>query len=198
MESSAPPVPPPGSVPLLRAPAARIGAVRRRRQGARPKRHIRADQRLLGAARDRAPAQGEGRSCSSTGRWELHSENATYSRPVVIRLASFVRVPRDAHRRKITRRAVFARDEWTCQYCGSRSKLTVDHVIPRSKGGPSGWENIVASCAPCNRRKGDQLPRAGGHGPPAHRRTCHGLRSSSTSPARRSRRPGAPTSRRAA
>ena len=52
-----------------------------------------------------------------------------------------------------------ARDNWTCQYCGSRSNLTVDHVIPRSKGGTSGWDNIVASCAPCNRRKGDALPR---------------------------------------
>ena len=68
-------------------------------------------------------------------------------------------IPRDTHRRKITRRAVFARDNWTCQYCGSRANLTVDHVVPRSKGGPSSWENIVASCAPCNRRKGNALPR---------------------------------------
>ena len=90
--------------------------------------------------------------------WELHSATTTVARPVVIRLVSYVRIPRDTHRRKITRRAVFARDNWTCQYCGSRSNLTVDHVIPRSKGGPSSWENIVASCAPCNRRKGDQLP----------------------------------------
>ena len=43
-------------------------------------------------------------------------------------------------------------------YCGARTSLTVDHVIPRSKGGGSGWDNIVASCAPCNRRKGDRLP----------------------------------------
>ena len=93
------------------------------------------------------------------GVWELHSESTSFARPVVIRLVSYVRVPRDAHRRKITRRAVFARDSWTCQYCGSRSNLTVDHVIPRSKGGLSSWENIVASCAPCNRRKGDSLPR---------------------------------------
>ena len=99
------------------------------------------------------------------GRWELHSESSTLARPVVIRLVSYVRVPRDAHRRKITRRAVFARDGWTCQYCGSRSNLTVDHVIPRSKGGTSSWENIVASCAPCNRRKGDRLPRQAGMHP---------------------------------
>ncbi len=90
---------------------------------------------------------------------ELHSVSCTIARPVVIRLVSYVRIPRDTHRRKITRRAVFARDNWTCQYCGARSNLTVDHVIPRSKGGGSGWDNIVASCAPCNRRKGDALPR---------------------------------------
>ena len=69
------------------------------------------------------------------GGWVLHSESSTLARPVVIRLVTYVKVPRDAHRRKITRRAVFARDSWTCQYCGSRSNLTVDHVIPRSKGG---------------------------------------------------------------
>ena len=96
------------------------------------------------------------------GGWELHSENATLARPVVIRLVSYVHVPRDAHRRKITRRAVFARDEWTCQYCGSRSNLTVDHVVPRSKGGSSSWDNIVASCAPCNRRKGNTMLRHSG------------------------------------
>jgi 5-methylcytosine-specific restriction endonuclease McrA len=90
--------------------------------------------------------------------FELHSASTTLARPVVIRLVTYVRVPRDTHRRKITRRAVFARDEWTCQYCGSRSNLTVDHVIPKSRGGGSSWDNIVASCAPCNRRKGDRLP----------------------------------------
>jgi 5-methylcytosine-specific restriction endonuclease McrA len=89
--------------------------------------------------------------------WALHSASMTLPRPMVIRLVRYVLVPRDTHRRKITRRAVFARDDWTCQYCGARSNLTVDHVVPRSRGGPSSWENIVASCAPCNRRKGDRL-----------------------------------------
>ena len=96
------------------------------------------------------------------GDWELRSATRTVTRPVVIRLVSYVRVPRDTHRRKITRRAVFARDDWTCQYCGARSNLTVDHVIPRSKGGASSWDNIVASCAPCNLRKGNALPRQAG------------------------------------
>lgn len=90
----------------------------------------------------------------------LRSETMRLDRPEVIRLVSFVRVPRDIHRRRITRKAVLARDGWTCQYCGAeRPALTVDHVIPRSRGGESVWENIVASCAPCNRRKGNRLPR---------------------------------------
>jgi 5-methylcytosine-specific restriction endonuclease McrA len=89
----------------------------------------------------------------------LHSERLALERPLVIRLVTYVRIPRDIHRRKITRKAVLARDAWTCQYCGTqRSGLTVDHVIPRSRGGKSVWENIVAACAPCNRRKGNRLP----------------------------------------
>jgi 5-methylcytosine-specific restriction endonuclease McrA len=90
----------------------------------------------------------------------LRSERMALDRPVVIRLITYVRVPRDVHRRKITRKAVLARDSWTCQYCGQRKPgLTVDHVIPRSRGGTSAWDNIVASCAACNRRKGNHLPR---------------------------------------
>lgn len=94
------------------------------------------------------------------GDLAVRSERLQLDRPVVIRLVTYVRVPRDVHRRKITRKAVLARDSWTCQYCGTeRMGLTVDHVIPRSRGGKSVWENIVASCAPCNRRKGNRLPR---------------------------------------
>jgi 5-methylcytosine-specific restriction endonuclease McrA len=94
------------------------------------------------------------------GQGALHSERLELARPCVIRLMRYVRIPRDVHRRKITRKAVLARDAWTCQYCGREAHgLTVDHVIPRSRGGESIWENIVASCAPCNRRKGNRLPR---------------------------------------
>lgn len=94
------------------------------------------------------------------GRGQMRSERYVLDRPAVIRLVTYARVPRDVHRRKITRKAVLARDSWTCQYCGDEKPgLTVDHVIPRSKGGQSVWENIVASCAPCNRKKGNKLPR---------------------------------------
>jgi 5-methylcytosine-specific restriction endonuclease McrA len=94
------------------------------------------------------------------GKGMLRSERLALDRPVVIRLITYVKVPRDVHRRKITRKAVLARDSWTCQYCGRHKPgLTVDHVIPRSRGGESVWENIVAACASCNRRKGNRLPR---------------------------------------
>ena len=89
----------------------------------------------------------------------IHSERLTMQKPCVIRLRRYVRIPRDVHRRKITRKAVLARDSWTCQYCGHQATgLTVDHVIPRSRGGLSEWDNIVAACAPCNRRKGNRTP----------------------------------------
>jgi 5-methylcytosine-specific restriction endonuclease McrA len=60
--------------------------------------------------------------------------------------------------RKISRRALFARDGWRCAYCGTASgRLTLDHIIPRSRGGDSVWENVVTSCAPCNLKKGNRL-----------------------------------------
>ena len=87
----------------------------------------------------------------------LRSATDTYRWPHVIRLVHYVRVPRTVQR-KISRRALFARDGWRCVYCGtSGGRLTLDHVIPRSKGGESSWENVVTSCAPCNLRKGNRL-----------------------------------------
>ena len=87
----------------------------------------------------------------------LHSATDTYPWPHVIRLVNYVRVPR-AVQRKISRRALFARDGSRCVYCGSSSsRLTFDHVLPRSRGRESIWENVVSSCAPCNLRKGNRL-----------------------------------------
>ena len=91
----------------------------------------------------------------SDGR--LRSATTSFARPNVIRLVTYVRVPR-AVTRRISRRVLFARDGWQCAYCGSSSnRLTLDHIVPRSRGGTSVWENVVASCAPCNHRKGDRL-----------------------------------------
>ncbi len=87
----------------------------------------------------------------------LRSASDTYPWPHVIRLLHYVRVPRSV-KRKISRRALFARDGHRCVYCGSAGRLTLDHVVPRSRGGDSVWENVVTSCAPCNLRKGNSLP----------------------------------------
>ena len=91
--------------------------------------------------------------------------------PRVILLVAYDRVPRRHVR--FSRFNVFARDKGVCQYCGSkfaRCELNLDHVIPRSRGGVSTWENVVCSCLECNRRKGGRLPREAGMrliGPPA-------------------------------
>jgi 5-methylcytosine-specific restriction endonuclease McrA len=87
----------------------------------------------------------------------LRSATDTFQWPHVIRLLHFVRVPR-AVKRKISRKALFARDGHKCVYCGSTGRLTLDHVVPRSRGGDSVWENVVTSCAPCNLRKGNRTP----------------------------------------
>jgi 5-methylcytosine-specific restriction endonuclease McrA len=86
----------------------------------------------------------------------LRSAGGSFVWPHVIRLLNYVRVPR-AIQRKISRKALFARDGWRCVYCGTtQGRLTLDHVVPRSKGGESVWENVVTACAPCNLRKGDR------------------------------------------
>jgi 5-methylcytosine-specific restriction endonuclease McrA len=90
----------------------------------------------------------------------LRAENFAINLPLVIRLVTFVPIPRRLPL-PLSRRTVLARDLYTCQYCGEqpgRHELTVDHVIPRSRGGATTWENVVAACATCNHRKGDRLP----------------------------------------
>lgn len=85
----------------------------------------------------------------------LHSEHLTVPVPSVVRLRTFVKVP-FRRRAPLNRRGVFARDGHRCQYCGGAAE-SIDHVVPRSKGGSHTWENVVAACRPCNVRKGDRL-----------------------------------------
>jgi 5-methylcytosine-specific restriction endonuclease McrA len=86
----------------------------------------------------------------------IHSERIVIPTPSVVRLRSVVRVP--FHRRTaLSRRAVFARDGGVCQYCGAHAD-SIDHVLPRSRGGPHDWDNVVAACRPCNVRKRDRTP----------------------------------------
>ena len=81
--------------------------------------------------------------------------------PVIVQLLANVRVPRMILRP--TRANILLRDEDTCQYCGKRQReLTLDHIVPRSKGGQSTWENLVACCRACNGRKGNRLLKDAG------------------------------------
>jgi 5-methylcytosine-specific restriction endonuclease McrA len=85
----------------------------------------------------------------------LHSARLEIVVPSVIRLRNYVRVPH-RWRAPLNRRAVFARDEHRCQYCGGPAE-SIDHVVPKSRGGLHTWENVVAACRPCNVRKRDRL-----------------------------------------
>lgn len=81
------------------------------------------------------------------------SARERFDAPSVIRLIYMIRRPRP--RVKLCRREIFIRDQYTCQYCGTRaSDLTIDHVIPRSRGGGHTWDNLVSACRNCNHRKG--------------------------------------------
>ena len=86
----------------------------------------------------------------------FRSERLEIEAPSVVRLHRFVKVP-FRPRAPLTRRAVFARDAWKCQYCGAGAE-NLDHVIPRSRGGEHVWENVVASCRRCNAKKENRLP----------------------------------------
>ena len=83
----------------------------------------------------------------------IRTPRTEYRAPSVIRLQYQIRRPRP--RVKLSRREIFARDRHTCQYCGRQTHdLTLDHVVPRHRGGGHTWENLVAACKPCNHRKG--------------------------------------------
>ena len=87
------------------------------------------------------------------GRGYIHSERRAWVIPSVIRLGYVVRRP--VPRVRLCRREVFRRDNYTCQYCGRQTtELTMDHLVPRHRGGQYTWENLVSACPACNRRKG--------------------------------------------
>lgn len=97
------------------------------------------------------------------GRGEIHSINHVFPKPSVIRLQEMIHRPRP--KTKLTRKEVFRRDEYHCQYCGSTShELTIDHVLPRHMGGEHIWSNVVTACTLCNHRKGGRtLAQSGMH-----------------------------------
>lgn len=91
------------------------------------------------------------------GRGELHSTYMTVQIPSVIRL--YYMVKRPLMQRRLSRREVFYRDRFICQYCGRETKdLTLDHIVPRYRGGAHTWDNVVSACIPCNHRKAGRTP----------------------------------------
>jgi len=96
----------------------------------------------------------------------MHSINLSIPVPLVIRLVYYVRVPHKLNV-PLTRRTVMLRDNYSCQYCGAqlpKSDLTIDHVVPKVKGGVTTWDNVVCACKPCNLRKGGKsLEQTGMH-----------------------------------
>lgn len=92
----------------------------------------------------------------------FRSETLAFPSPVVIRLTRFIHVPR-RFRKQVTNTFLFARDRYTCQYCGRgkdklgyRESLTRDHILPMSRGGTNEWSNVVTACSKCNHRKGNR------------------------------------------
>jgi 5-methylcytosine-specific restriction endonuclease McrA len=93
----------------------------------------------------------------------VHSARLAVRIPSVIRLTEFRRIPYQT--RALSRKNILMRDRYTCQFCSRvlpAGELTLDHVIPRSRGGHTDWDNLVACCHSCNNRKGDRLPEEAG------------------------------------
>ena len=100
--------------------------------------------------------KGKAESVQDSGRY-LHTVDNIFYRPDVIRLIYMVKRP--IQRRKMSRREIFTRDNFSCQYCGNESNdMTIDHVQPRCKGGKFTWDNVVSACKPCNHRKAGRTP----------------------------------------
>ncbi len=90
---------------------------------------------------------------------QVHSPSLNMNLPSVVALKNYVSPARYP---AFTRFNLFLRDKFSCQYCGDTDDLTFDHVIPRSKGGLTRWDNVVAACAPCNLRKSNMMPEVAG------------------------------------
>lgn len=91
------------------------------------------------------------------GRGVIKTASSAFPRPSIVRLSYMVHRPRP--RVKLTKKEIFRRDRYMCQYCGERpAVLTIDHVLPRHRGGAHSWENLVTACPACNRRKGGRTP----------------------------------------
>ena len=114
---------------------------------------------------------GKAELVEADGHGIVRSERLSVPRPSVIRLVKFVHVPR-RFRRQVTNTFLFARDDYSCQFCGRnpsefrhRECLTRDHLVPLSRGGTNDWTNVITACSTCNTRKGNALPEECGMAP---------------------------------
>ncbi|MEZ5356289.1 MAG: HNH endonuclease [Bryobacteraceae bacterium] len=102
-------------------------------------------------------------AAEETSLYTIHASRHHLSVPSVIRLLEYRRIPHQT--RALSRKNILMRDRHSCQYChrtGHHSPLTLDHVVPRSRGGDTSWENLVACCHECNNRKGNRTPEEAG------------------------------------
>ncbi len=87
----------------------------------------------------------------------VHSQHMAFPLPSIVRLLRYIRIPHQHV--ELSRRNILKRDNFRCQYCGTtRGPFTVDHVIPKVRGGSDSWDNLVCACVRCNNRKGDRSP----------------------------------------
>lgn len=91
---------------------------------------------------------------------EIRTVTRRFDYPAVLRLMEYKSIP--FHGVLLNRANIFRRDRGECQYCGSRKNLTIDHVVPKSKGGKTNWTNLVTACNRCNITKGDKTPEQAG------------------------------------
>lgn len=99
---------------------------------------------------------GKAEIISKVDNKEIRSVYRTFEYPSIVRLVFFVRVP--FKKIILSRKNILRRDNHRCQYCGASTNLTIDHVIPKSKGGEDSWENLTTACIKCNNKKGDRTP----------------------------------------
>ena len=90
----------------------------------------------------------------------LRTVDKSFPMPAVIKLNKYVNIPYKSV--ELTRQNIFKRDNFECQYCGTEQNLTLDHVVPSSKGGKSTWNNLITACKTCNAKKGDFSPYEAG------------------------------------
>ncbi len=99
---------------------------------------------------------GKAEVISTVNNKVIRTVYRTFEYPSIVRLIIFVRVP--FKKIILSRKNIIRRDNHRCQYCGVSTNLTIDHIIPKSRGGEDTWENLTTACIKCNNKKGDRIP----------------------------------------